>query len=185
MDRIKKLTAGTCIALLSAGAQAAMEPMATEQLRQVDGQAGVLLENALEARSSVLLARSLANSILSEVIDDDTGLAGYIDRRTGLETLIDVNTGLGAYIDRNTGLETYVDLQTGLGRLIDIKTGPSGWMLDAIDRRTGLAGYIDRRTGLETLIDVNTGLGAVIDRNTGLGSFDLDLDLGFGILPLG
>ncbi|HJO35338.1 MAG TPA: hypothetical protein QF361_03845, partial [Gammaproteobacteria bacterium] len=91
--------------------------MATEQLRQVDGQAGVLLGNALGARSSVLLARSLANSILSEVIDD------------------------------NTGLETYVDLQTGLGRLIDLETGPSGWMLDAIDRRTGLAGYIDRRTG--------------------------------------
>ncbi len=51
----------------------------------------------LEARSTTPLARSLANRVLSEVIEDQTGPAGYLDRNTGLETLIDANTGLGSF----------------------------------------------------------------------------------------
>lgn len=51
----------------------------------------------LEARSTTPLARSLANRVLSEVIENQTGPAGYLDRNTGLETLIDANTGLGSF----------------------------------------------------------------------------------------
>lgn len=122
--------------------------------------------------STTLLACSLGNRVLSEVIDDQTGRGGSLDRNTGLETLTAVDFGPGAYVDRHTGLETCLDLQTGLGCLIDLKTGPSGSMLDAIAWHTGRAGYIDRRIGLATLRDANT----LIDRNTRLGSFDMGVD---------